>query len=248
MWHEFRAYMGKDRLSKREAERLYGFADDDDEIGFNTELDLIVQSRIQNDKPLYGLDIQAVRDKAWGYARIPSGDLPPNQQPHNRGNLPGRTHETDAALDRIFELLNEMNVGKAKGKTVGVVLRNEDSRPRIVVGFSGGGENVRSLLRRPVPGGLTVRRRLHNAGFIVGATGMWLLQNTHGYQAMEEFDNRSCAAARCVAGASRIANVDIIGLAENWWGSAPNPHPIQDPNEPPMSHCDTCAANLGNML
>jgi len=248
MWHEFRAYMGKDRLSRREAERLYEFAENDDHVGFNARLDLVVQSRNQDGEPLNGLDMQEVRDKAWGHARSPSADLPPDRQPHNRGELPGRTYETEAALDRIFELLEEMNVGKAKGKTVGLVARDDDSRPRVVVGFSGGGGKVRALLRRPVPGGLTVRQRLQNAGFIVGATGMRLLQNTPGYEPVEEFDNRSCAAARCVAGALRIENSEIIGLAENWWGSAANPHPIQDENEPPMSHCDTCAANLEKML
>src|SRR5262249_33971015 len=126
--------------------------------------------------------------------------------------------------------------------------RDEALKPRVVIGLSGGGNNVRALLRRQIPGGSTVRHRLKKAGFSIGATGMWLLQNAPGYEAVEEFDNRSCAAARCVAGAKRASDAEILALAENWWGSHENPHPIHEANEPAMAHCDTCAANLEKML
>jgi hypothetical protein len=237
-------------MTLREARHACSFAEQDNQAGYNEYLDCVAHRRQARGLALNGLDDQQVRDNAWEYARAPPGERPANQQPHNRGPLPGRTYEAEAFVARVVELMDENGVGRARRTVIGVAVRDTKASPKAVVAFSGSQDKVERIWNRGGPGRIILRERLENARFVMAPSEENVLQYHPGFEPVPGgAPNVNCAAPRCLRRA-RFRGKAVLGLVENWRSNAadPNQYRIPDhPDENAMYHCPQCDLNSSIM-
>jgi hypothetical protein len=247
----FRAYCGPDRMTLREARHASALANGGNRVAYDAYLDLVQARRQGRGDPLNGIDTAAVRDAAWGYARAPAGARPANEQPRNRGVLPKRAYEVEAAIHRVIEIMDDHPIGRARQVTIGVAVRITAVAPRCVVGFSGSQQRAEGWLNRATAGGgPTLRERIQAAGLALASTADQILQSIPGFQQVPGgFVNTNCAAPRCMRSARARGKV-VSALAENWRANATTPNPYPIPNHPDpnaMEHCGQCQLNQAIM-
>ena len=167
----------------------------------------------------------------------PPGECPAAEKPPNRGPLPGRTYEAEAALARVHELMHEYQVGRGghRAAAIGVAVRDTVASPRLIIGFSGSQAKVEDFLNFSVPGNpMPLQERLEQAGFVTASSTQDIPQGNPALRPFLMLPQTSTAPphAACAAQDAREKRNWPCGeLARR------TPESPSDP-EPPESKCD----------